>query len=492
MDNLVEQIKDALEIEDLNERKRILKTFADQGNARAQYEMHRCEFGLHIDTGVELDENTEGFKYLKMSAEQGYARAVLSICMAYQNGKINGKGFSYKILKDIFKAVSYYKKLDTSTVEADWQMMYDTGMRIIDDNFKNEIKDALLGTNKQQGVKVIEAIADAGQVNALHVLGELYSTENDFVTQNKQKAYEYYKKAADKGFMDAQFAVFQMYNALFVQGGQIIDEKTEGFKYLVMAAEQGHVQAGIMAVTAFAAGGLPGQNFMYQIPEDKNRAIKLFSKIKESDVTYDTKSQYETVKLIVDNLKNSGGSQFGNTSGSVSDSTSSRSSVSGGTEGDIKVSAGSSGCIQDINCYVGQRVRKADTVAILSSMGIEVPIVAVADGIVASINVYIGQSVEVGTVIMTLNGNSSSTSGNVTKKSEGCYIATAVYGDYDAPQVMVLRRFRDEVLLTHWWGKLFVKFYYFVSPPLARRMKGMSRVNKKVRALLDSIVNRLK
>ena len=35
---------------------------------------------------------------------------------------------------------------------------------------------------------------------------------------------------------------------------------------------------------------------------------------------------------------------------------------------------------------------------------------------------------------------------NVTKIG-ACYIATAVYGSYDCPQVWVLRRFRAEVLL---------------------------------------------
>ena len=47
-----------------------------------------------------------------------------------------------------------------------------------------------------------------------------------------------------------------------------------------------------------------------------------------------------------------------------------------------------------------------------------------------------------------------------------CYVATAVYGSYDCPQVWVLRRFRDEVLLPMCCGRLFVKTYYAASPIL--------------------------
>jgi subtilisin family serine protease len=49
----------------------------------------------------------------------------------------------------------------------------------------------------------------------------------------------------------------------------------------------------------------------------------------------------------------------------------------------------------------------------------------------------------------------------------GCFIATAAWGSYLHPKVMLLRAFRDHHLLTNGPGRLFVKCYYAVSPPLA-------------------------
>lgn len=49
----------------------------------------------------------------------------------------------------------------------------------------------------------------------------------------------------------------------------------------------------------------------------------------------------------------------------------------------------------------------------------------------------------------------------------GCFIATAAYGSYLDPHVMVLRHFRDNVLLQSGLGTEFVKFYYKHSPPIA-------------------------
>ncbi len=53
---------------------------------------------------------------------------------------------------------------------------------------------------------------------------------------------------------------------------------------------------------------------------------------------------------------------------------------------------------------------------------------------------------------------------NNSYSSNGCYVATAVYGSYDCPQVWTLRRFRDNTLSKRWYGRLFIHTYYAISP----------------------------
>ena len=48
-----------------------------------------------------------------------------------------------------------------------------------------------------------------------------------------------------------------------------------------------------------------------------------------------------------------------------------------------------------------------------------------------------------------------------------CFVATAVYGSPLAPEVLLLSRFRDEVLLQSKLGAVFVSAYYWISPALA-------------------------
>jgi hypothetical protein len=48
-----------------------------------------------------------------------------------------------------------------------------------------------------------------------------------------------------------------------------------------------------------------------------------------------------------------------------------------------------------------------------------------------------------------------------------CFIATAAYGTETAPQLDILRDFRDQVLLKNALGSRFVAAYYRLSPPIA-------------------------
>jgi uncharacterized protein YjbI with pentapeptide repeats len=55
-----------------------------------------------------------------------------------------------------------------------------------------------------------------------------------------------------------------------------------------------------------------------------------------------------------------------------------------------------------------------------------------------------------------------------SKNSGGCYVATAIYGSYDCPEVRVLRRFRDQYLGRSFAGRLTIRAYYATSPAALR------------------------
>lgn len=71
---------------------------------------------------------------------------------------------------------------------------------------------------------------------------------------------------------------------------------------------------------------------------------------------------------------------------------------------------------------------------------------------------------------------------------DGCYVATCVYGSYDCPQVWILRRFRDNCLKQNFFGRLFVRAYYAVSPSFVKYFGGIKAVRKFFRKILDPFV----
>lgn len=90
------------------------------------------------------------------------------------------------------------------------------------------------------------------------------------------------------------------------------------------------------------------------------------------------------------------------------------------------------------------------------------------------------------------NNMSTLQSINSQLNPSGCYIATMAYGDYDHPQVLVLRKFRDNYLDNREWGKRFIKFYYAHSPNWVERLKNHSTINSIIRKCLNTFVFILK
>ena len=78
-----------------------------------------------------------------------------------------------------------------------------------------------------------------------------------------------------------------------------------------------------------------------------------------------------------------------------------------------------------------------------------------------------------------------------TAQKSGCYVATAVYGSYDCPEVWTLRRFRDNTLAATWYGRAFIHTYYAISPTLVKWF-GKSKWFKNLwKPTLDRMVENL-
>ncbi len=72
--------------------------------------------------------------------------------------------------------------------------------------------------------------------------------------------------------------------------------------------------------------------------------------------------------------------------------------------------------------------------------------------------------------------------------SNPCFVATVVYGSKQCEEVSVLQQFRDTVLLKSAAGRLFVRCYYWLAPPVALWLQDKPSMKRLAKSLLNLAV----
>jgi hypothetical protein len=92
-----------------------------------------------------------------------------------------------------------------------------------------------------------------------------------------------------------------------------------------------------------------------------------------------------------------------------------------------------------------------------------------------------------GTTISTINGSNPQKDSSA---SDDCFVATAVYGDSSHPDVVLLRKYRDQILSRTVVGRFFISFYWLVGPVLARTLIKASLASR-LRPFLSYFVRKI-
>jgi len=66
------------------------------------------------------------------------------------------------------------------------------------------------------------------------------------------------------------------------------------------------------------------------------------------------------------------------------------------------------------------------------------------------------------------------------------------FGSYEAPEVLELRKFRDNVLANSFLGRAFIKAYYAASPRLVVMLENCDSINRGIRTLLRVLIKVVK
>ncbi len=184
------------------EARQIWETVADQGDARALYNLGT----LYAEgRGVNLDLNNAR-TYWNQAADAGHVRAMHNLALAH---------------------IASASALDTSEAAIEYG----------------------------QALRWLEQAAADGFANSQYTLGKMYQYGLD-VPQSDERAVEYYLASAAQGFASAQYNLGKAYR----DGRGVEADNDRSIYYFTQAAENGHARAQNRMATRFARGDGVEQN----------------------------------------------------------------------------------------------------------------------------------------------------------------------------------------------------------------------------------------
>jgi uncharacterized protein len=210
----------------------LLRPLAEQGNAKAQYELGQMYF---YGVGVTIDQ-VEGARWYRKSGEQGNADAQYILGFIYYGG--------FGVPKDAVDAVKWYRKAaDQGHILAQRALMeiYERGQGVH--------KDA------KEAVKWRRKAAEHGNAEEQIHLGDMYRN-GDGEPKDDAAAARWYQKAAGQGNAYAQYNLGLKYQ----YGWGLPVDYTEALRWYRKAAEQGYVKAQYELANMYSLGKGATQN----------------------------------------------------------------------------------------------------------------------------------------------------------------------------------------------------------------------------------------
>jgi uncharacterized protein len=216
----IDNCSNAYEMKEWDKAHKLCKPIAVAGNAEAQAflgELHYIGHGLPVNYD-------EAFKWLKLSAEQGYAKAQYLVGHMYKTGRVPGGRHV-----NIKETIRWYR---LAAEQGHSYAQYALGV-IYCCNYYLGVPE-----NDKESLKWIRLAAEQGHVNAQNDLGLRYK-KGDGVLINYKEAFRLFNLSAKQGNGLSMWHLAKMYK----DGKGIEEDKVYAYMWFNLADEAWHSTA---------------------------------------------------------------------------------------------------------------------------------------------------------------------------------------------------------------------------------------------------------